>query len=234
MACQLCGGRSAGLRRLIELQATRGLSSSSSAASDGSKTNNSGSSSAKLPPRLSTEQREKLKQLRDRIIRVDHAGEYGANRIYAGQMAVLRRTKSAPLIQEMWDQEKKHLDTFEKLIPKYRARPTALLPIWNVAGFVLGAGTALLGERAAMACTVAVEASITEHYNNQIRELLESTDNPADNKELLDYIQQFRDEEQEHHDIGLAQEAEKAPAYTLLTNVIKAGCKTAVWLSERV
>ena len=85
-----------------------------------------------------------------------------------------------------------------------------------------------------MACTVAVEASITEHYNNQIRELLESTDNPEDNKELLEYIQQFRDEEQEHHDIGLAQEAEKAPAYALLTNVIKAGCKTAVWLSERV
>ena len=85
-----------------------------------------------------------------------------------------------------------------------------------------------------MACTVAVEASITEHYNNQIRELLESTDNVQDNKELLDYIQQFRDDEQEHHDTGLAHEAEKAPGYTALTNVIKAGCKAAVWLSEKV
>jgi len=177
---------------------------------------------------------EKLKELRDRVIRVDHAGEYGANRIYAGQMAVLGNTKSGQLIQHMWDQEKEHLRVFETLIPKYRARPTALLPIWNIAGFALGAGTAILGEKAAMACTVAVETTITEHYNNQIRELMSSSEDMNENKELLDYIQKFRDEEQEHHDTGIAQDAEKAPGYALLSNTIKAGCKAAIWLSERV
>lgn len=177
---------------------------------------------------------ERLRMIRDRIIRVDHAGEFGANRIYAGQMAVLGRSKSGPLIQKMWDQEKEHLDIFNKLMPKYRARPTILLPIWNVTGFALGAGTALLGEKAAMACTVAVEASIVEHYNNQIRELMASTDNFEDNKEILDYIQKCRDEEQEHHDTGLEHEAEKMPGYNVLFNVIKTGCKAAVWLSERV
>jgi len=175
--------------------------------------------------------RQYSRQQIDRIIRVDHAGEYGANRIYAGQMAVLGKSKSGPLIQHMWDQEKEHLRIFEELIPKHRARPTILLPFWNVAGFALGAGTALLGERAAMACTVAVESAITDHYNNQIRELMVAD---GDNKELLAVIKKCRDEEQEHHDTGIEHEAEKAPAYDLLTNVIKVGCKSAIWLSERV
>lgn len=108
---------------------------------------------------------EESKKLIDKIIRVDHAGEFGANRIYQGQMAVLGKTKSGPVIQHMWDQEKEHLKEFERLIPKYRVRPTALLPFWNVAGYALGFGTALLGKEAAMACTVAVEDAITEHYN---------------------------------------------------------------------
>ncbi|ODN00113.1 5-demethoxyubiquinone hydroxylase, mitochondrial [Orchesella cincta] len=188
-----------------------------------------------LPRRYYTNLKdERLKQIRDRMIRVDHAGEYGANRIYAGQMAVLGQTKSGPLIQHMWDQEKEHLRIFETLMPKYRARPTVLLPIWNVAGFALGAGTALLGERAAMACTVAVESAITDHYNNQIRELMASSPDLSENKELLDYIQKCRDEEQEHHDTGIEHEAEKAPAYNALTNFIKGGCKAAIWLSERI
>jgi len=177
---------------------------------------------------------EKMRDIQDRMIRVDHAGEYGANRIYAGQMAVLGRTKSGPLIQHMWDQEKEHLRIFETLLPKYRARPTILLPFWNVAGYVLGAGTALLGEKAAMACTVAVEASITEHYNNQIRELMTQSKTPEENQELLAKIKKCRDEEQEHHDTGLANDAEQAPVYGLLTGVIKTGCKTAIWLSERI
>jgi len=105
----------------------------------------------------------------DRIIRVDHAGEFGADRIYAGQHAVLENTSVGGTIQHMWDQEKHHLDTFNKLIPRTRTRPTLLLPFWEVAGYALGAGTALMGKEAAMACTVAVEASITEHYNDQIR-----------------------------------------------------------------
>jgi len=171
------------------------------------------------------------KAMVDRMIRVDHAGEYGADRIYAGQLAILGNTEVGPTIKHMWDQEKEHLATFNRFIPEYRVRPTALLPIWHVAGYALGAGTALLGKEAAMACTVAVEASITDHYNQQIRELAKDSDKY---EELIKTISKFRDEEQEHHDIGLENDAEQAPAYTLLSNVIKVGCKGAIWLSERV
>jgi 3-demethoxyubiquinol 3-hydroxylase len=133
----------------------------------------------------------------------------------------------------MWDQEKNHLKTFEELIPKYRVRPTLLLPLWNIAGYALGAGTALLGKEAAMACTVAVEEVISDHYNNQLRELLEDN---SDEKytEVLKIIKQFRDEEMEHHDIGLENDAEKSSIYKPLTETIKAGCKAAVWVAERI
>lgn len=113
-------------------------------------------------------------KLVDEIIRVDHAGEFGADRIYAGQMAVLGNTKSGPTIKHMWEQEQQHRIEFEKLIREYRVRPTIMQPFWNVAGFALGAGTALLGEKAAMACTVAVETVIVEHYNDQLRQIMES------------------------------------------------------------
>ena len=172
-------------------------------------------------------------KLYDRIIRVDHAGELGADRIYAGQMAVLGNSKVGPLIQHMWDQEKNHLKTFRELIPKHRVRPTVLTPIWNVAGYALGAGTALLGKEAAMACTVAVEETITEHYNNQIRELLELEES-EDRDNLLKTIKQFRDEEMEHHDHGIEHDAEQAPAFSALKSVIQTGCRAAIWLSERV
>lgn len=167
----------------------------------------------------------------DRIIRVDHAGEYGANRIYAGQMAVLGRSSVGPVIQKMWDQEKDHLKKFNELMVSFRVRPTILMPLWNVAGFALGAGTALLGKEGAMACTVAVEESIAHHYNNQIRTLME--EDPAKYEELLQVIKKFRDEELEHHDTGLDHDAELAPAYTLLKRVIQAGCSAAIYLSER-
>ncbi|KAM4631898.1 NADPH-dependent 3-demethoxyubiquinone 3-hydroxylase, mitochondrial [Discoglossus pictus] len=172
------------------------------------------------------------KAILDRIIRVDHAGEYGANRIYAGQMAVLGRSTVGPVIQHMWDQEKDHLKKFNELMVEHRVRPTILLPFWNVAGFVLGAGTALLGRKGAMACTVAVEESISEHYNNQIRTLMER--DPEKHKELLLIIKQFRDDEMEHHDTGLEHDAELAPGYSLLKSVIQVGCRAAVYLSERV
>ncbi|MEE6497484.1 hypothetical protein FKM82_002753 [Ascaphus truei] len=172
------------------------------------------------------------KAMLDRIIRVDHAGEYGANRIYAGQMAVLGRSTVGPIIQRMWDQEKDHLKKFTELMIAHRVRPTVLLPLWNVAGFVLGAGTALLGRKGAMACTVAVEESISEHYNNQIRTLMER--DPEKHRELLQTIKKFRDEEMEHHDTGLEHDAELAPAYSVLKNVIQVGCRAAVFLSERV
>ncbi|NWX20487.1 COQ7 protein, partial [Aegotheles bennettii] len=168
----------------------------------------------------------------DRILRVDHAGEYGANRIYAGQMAVLGRSSVGPVIQQMWNQEKDHLKKFDELMVAYRVRPTALLPFWNVAGFVLGAGSALLGRKGAMACTVAVEESISHHYNNQIRTLME--EDPEKYKELLQIIKKFRDDELEHHDIGLEHDAEAAPAYLVLKTAIQLGCKAAIFLSERI
>ncbi|XP_024890114.1 5-demethoxyubiquinone hydroxylase, mitochondrial [Temnothorax curvispinosus] len=166
----------------------------------------------------------------DSIIRVDHAGELGADRIYAGQMAVLGKTTIGPTIQHMWDQEKRHRLKFEELIRKHRVRPTVLTPLWNIAGFALGAGTALMGEKAAMACTVAVETVIVEHYNDQLRVLMENSENV--DKEILETIKKFRDEEQEHHDTGIDCGAEQAPFYQALTNVIKFGCKTAISISK--
>jgi len=173
-----------------------------------------------------------------KILRVDHAGEFGADRIYAGQMFVLGKTDVGDLIQEMWDQEKEHKAKFEELLPKYRVRPTALIPLWNIAGYALGFGTALMGKEAAMACTVAVEDAIGTHYSDQLRSLLEDAsrypDDPEKHKELLDVIKKFRDDEMDHHDTGLAHDAEKFPAYDLLFNVIKVGCKVAIAASERV
>lgn len=165
------------------------------------------------------------------IIRVDHAGELGADRIYAGQHAVLGNTKSGPTIKHMWEQEQEHRAEFESLIRKYRVRPTIMTPFWNVAGFALGAGTAMLGEKAAMACTVAVETVIVEHYNDQLRQLM---DDPNCDKELLATITKFRDEEQEHHDTGIDHGAEQAPFYRALTEAIKLGCKTAIAISKKI
>ncbi|KAG7459407.1 hypothetical protein MATL_G00210310 [Megalops atlanticus] len=181
-----------------------------------------------IPPSTSSEEKAML----DRMLRVDHAGEYGANRIYAGQMAVLGRSQSAPLIQSMWDQEKYHLQKFNEILAENRVRPTLLLPLWNVAGFVLGASSALLGKEGAMACTVAVEESISEHYNSQIRALMEA--DPDRYKELLQIIKEFRDDEMEHHDTGLEHDAEKLPGYWLMKTVIQAGCKAAIYVSERI
>lgn len=179
------------------------------------------------------EKKKARKELYDKIIRVDHAGEYGADRIYAGQLAVLGKTKAGPIIEHMWEQEKEHLKVFSELIPKHRVRPTVLLPVWNVAGYALGMGTALLGKEAAMACTVAVEESITEHYNYQLRELVNS-DDAEEHKELMETIKWIRDEEMEHHDTGLEHDALNAPFYSALKNVIQVGCKVAIYASERI
>ena len=167
-----------------------------------------------------------------RVIRVDHAGEFGADRIYAGQMTVLGRTSSGPIVQKMWDQEKIHLLEFQNLGRSRRVRPTVFMPLWNVAGFLLGAGTALMGSEAAMACTVAVEEVIGEHYNNQLRTLVEGEH--ACDTELLDTIKRCRDDELEHLEIGLQFGADKAPFVETLSQVIKQGCRAAIWLSERV
>jgi ubiquinone biosynthesis monooxygenase Coq7 len=164
----------------------------------------------------------------ERLLRVDHAGEYGAKRIYQGQLAVLGRGPTGDVLRHMQSQEQVHLDTFGALIAERRVRPTALLPFWHVAGFALGAATAALGERAAMACTVAVEEAIDEHYAAQAASLGD------DEAALRGTIEKFRAEELEHRDIGLAHEAEHAPGYRLLHRLIKAGCKTAIRLSERI
>src|SRR3954467_4355937 len=154
-----------------------------------------------------------------RMLRVDHAGEYGAARIYAGQLAVLRRSETAPLLREMQAQEQQHLDRFADLIARRRVRPTALLPLWHLAGFALGAVTAALGERAAMACTVAVEEAIDVHYAEQIAALDDSE------QDLRATLEKTRDDELQHRDIGLQHGAAQAPAYRLLSAAIKRGCR---------
>jgi ubiquinone biosynthesis monooxygenase Coq7 len=162
------------------------------------------------------------------FIRVDHAGEYGAKRIYQGQRAILGRGKHGPILEHMQAQEEVHLATFSRLIAERRVRPTVLLPLWNIAGFALGAATAAMGARAAMACTVAVEETIDEHYAAQEAALDESE------ADLKATIATFRAEELEHRDIGLANEAELTPFYRLLSAVIKTGCKAAIAVSERI
>jgi len=169
-----------------------------------------------------------MSELVKKIIRVDHAGEYGAARIYAGQLAVLGRGKHGDTLRHMKAQEQVHLDFFAGEIASRRVRPTVLLPLWNLAGFALGAVTAAMGPRAAMACTVAVEESIDEHYSAQEAALDE------DEAGLRGTIARFRAEELEHRDIGLANEAELAVGYKVLSRVIKAGCKVAIAVSERI
>ena len=169
------------------------------------------------------------KTILDEIIRVDHAGEYGATRIYDGQIAVFGKdSKIGKTIQHMADQEQEHIEKFNDLLIEKRVRPTALLPLWNIAGFALGAGTALMGEKAAMACTVAVEKVIGEHYREQ-QDLLED-----DEKELKKTIAKFEKDELEHHDIGLEHDAENAPGYKVMTKVIEIGCKVAIAISKKI
>lgn len=167
-------------------------------------------------------------QLIERLIRVDHAGEFGARRIYEGQLSVLKNHPEAGIIRHMHEQELAHLKTFEKMLVARRVRPSALHPVWNVAGFMLGAATAMMGPKAAMACTVAVEEVIDEHYRQQQAQLGE------DEAELKSTIERFRAEEVEHRDIGIQRGAEEAAAYPVLTGAIKAGSRLAIWLAERI
>ncbi|MBP7064445.1 demethoxyubiquinone hydroxylase family protein [Ferrovibrio sp.] len=173
-------------------------------------------------------------QIIDRILRVDHAGEYGAKRIYEGQLAVLKHAPSAPTIRHMAEQERQHLAAFDRLLPQRRARPTLLGPLWHAAGFALGAATALLGEKAAMACTEAVEEVIDAHYTRQLETLEGLAAEGKAEPELVALIEQFRAEEIEHRDIARAEGATEAPAYPALSQGVKAATRAAIWLSERV
>ena len=168
------------------------------------------------------------RELVDRIIRVDHAGEYGAKRIYEGQLAVLGRSPSASALRHMAEQENAHLAEFERLMVERRARPTVLQPVWHVVGFALGAATALLGERAAMACTIAVEEVIDEHYRGQTDRL------GGEDAPLKETIERFRRQEIEHKEMAVEAGGEQAPGYELLSGAIKLGSRVAIWLSERI
>ncbi len=168
------------------------------------------------------------KTLIDQIIRVDQAGEYGAKRIYEGQLAVLGHTDAAPALKEMLAQEEEHLKRFNGLMAARGTRPTALQPVWHVAGFALGAATALLGKEAAMACTVAVEDVIGEHYREQAEQLGD------DEKDLRETITTFREDELHHRDVSLSHGASEAPGYEALTAAIRTGTRLAVWLAKRI
>ncbi|HYG88011.1 MAG TPA: demethoxyubiquinone hydroxylase family protein [Azospirillum sp.] len=162
-----------------------------------------------------------------RICRVDHAGEYGAKRIYEGQLAVMGKGRHGRTLRHMAEQEREHLRYFEGQLARRRVRPTALHPVWHVGGYLLGVATALLGERAAMACTVAVEEVIDGHYAGQLDHL------GPEEAELKGKILAFQAEELEHRDIGLANGAEQAPGYPLLSGAIRLGTRAAIWIAER-
>lgn len=170
----------------------------------------------------------------EEMIRVDHAGEYGAVAIYRGQRAVFDRVASKRRISrqlaEMEDDEQAHLDAFDALLAERRVRPTALAPLWNAAGYALGAATALMGERAAHACTEAVETVIEGHYGRQIEELRARGDEP----DLADRFERFREEELAHRDLAVEEGAKSAPGYPVLSRVIAAGCRAAIKISEKI
>ena len=163
------------------------------------------------------------------MLRVNQAGEYGATRIYAGQLAVLRRSSPASkLIARMDGQERRHLERFNSLMAQRRVRPTVLQPVWDVAGFALGAATALMSEEAAMACTDAVETEIDRHYGRQLEELGD------EDPELAADIAEFRVEEVQHRDSAREAGAERAFGYPVLTAAVRAGCRLAIGLSKRI
>ena len=162
------------------------------------------------------------------MIRVDHAGEYGARRIYDGQLAILGDAPEASPIRRMAEQERRHLDAFDKLLIERRVRPTLLGPLWHAAGFALGAASALMGPRAAMACTEAVESVIDEHYARQADRL---GDDEAD---LRRTVLDFRADEIEHKETARAHGAAEAPAYEPMSAAIRGATRLAIWLSTRI
>lgn len=192
------------------------------------------------------------RRLIDAALRVDHAGETAAVRIYEGQAAVLGSTEEGPTLASMAAHERAHLERFQHMVrsmfwlqgqrtdercgapqlPVYRARPSALLPVWSSAAFALGACSALLGRETAYAVTEAVEEVITAHYNDQLRDLAEH--GLADEVALRRVFRSFRDDEQEHLEEAVRRDAHKAPGYLVLFNVVKTGCSAAIWLAKRI
>ena len=172
---------------------------------------------------------------RSSMIRVDQAGEYGATRIYAGQLAVMGdRAAHSGEIRSMADQEADHRREFDALMARRGVRPTALQPVWAAAGYALGAATALLGPEAAMACTAAVEEEIDRHYTRQLDQLEAAKGTPDDDPELAAMIEKFRADERAHKDAAYAAGAERAPGFPLLNAAIRLGCRAAIRLSEKI
>ncbi len=166
----------------------------------------------------------------EEFLRVNHAGERAAQTIYKGQLAVLGNRPEAAEIRHMMAQEQEHLDSFDELLNDYQVRPSLLDPVWGAAGFVLGAATAALGPRAAMACTIAVEEVIGSHYDRQVQALNAAGEEP----ELAETLARFRDEELEHRDIGKAHHGEATPGWPLLRDLIQTGCRTAIRIAEKI
>lgn len=165
----------------------------------------------------------------DSMIRVDQAGEFGATRIYAGQLAILGdRSPAARSIVGMANQEERHRAFFDAMMARRSVRPTILQPLWSVAGFALGAVTAALGPEAAMACTAAVETEIDKHYEDQLVVLGDS------DPELAEAIRDFQAEEVEHRETALAAGAESAIGYPVLSGLIRLGCKVAIATAKRI
>ncbi|KAH8165960.1 hypothetical protein CIB48_g2289 [Xylaria polymorpha] len=204
--------------------------------------NNDIPSTSPAPKRkpLTREQRDFLSS----ALRVNQTGELAATLIYTAQTPPLVNAHPhlRPLMAHMYEQEAGHLRTFNSLITKHRVRPTALYPLWSVAATALGWSTAIMGREAAMACTEAVETEIGEHYNNQIRSLLEMFEQweaegyevGDEFRDLIGTLRRIRDEELEHLDYAVEHDAKEARPYWLLTSIIRAGCRGAIWTSERV
>lgn len=231
-------------RRLITNRATttatRALSGSS-ARMAAAKTTTKKKSSPALFEQLSPAQKAYL----DRVVRVDQAGELGADYIYRGQIYVLsqKHPHLRPILDHMWKQEVHHRATFNNLQLKHRTRPSLITPLWKLGATVMGVGPALLSSEAAMACTEAVETVIGNHYNEQLRCLSNqfdmsktdgTTDQPPEIKKLTDTIKEFRDQELEHLDTAIRNDSHLAVPYKLLTEGIKSVCKVAIWTAERV
>lgn len=172
----------------------------------------------------------------DKMLRVNHAGELGADRIYHGQSFVLNKdTKYAPIIQDMWNQEKEHLEEMEYMNLKYRTRKSLLEPLWSIGGFLLGYGTAMVNPKAAMTCTMAVEKVITQHYNDQIREILAEGD-AKESEYILEKFSKFRDDEQHHHDTAQDHHNDLPPSDqdNILNQTIDTVCRVSIKIAEKV
>ena len=173
---------------------------------------------------------EEEKKLISEIIRVDHAGEHGATQIYRGQLAIFKKKDDfRKEIEEMAAQEEIHKSKFDELIVKKNIKPTALFPLWNILGYSLGIGTALMGRKAAMACTVAVEEVIGQHYDHQLKELQKR----KIDRELTKVVERFREDELEHHDTGIEHQAELTEGYVLLSKAIKQMCYLAIKVTKK-